>query len=197
MQNAIIIFIRNPELGKVKTRLAATIGNEKTLEIYKQLLQHTYEVVDEIYADKFVFYTDAVNENDIWNDYYKLVQADGALGQRMQHAFEFVFKLGYNNVCIIGSDCYDLNIDILRQAFTALKTNDVAIGPANDGGYYLLGLKEMKPALFLNKNWSTETVFTDTVLDCQNDKISYTTLPVLIDIDELSDLKQTALWVAT
>jgi uncharacterized protein len=194
MQNAIIIFVRNPELGKVKTRLAATIGDEKTLAVYKALLQHTRSIVDDVHADKFVFYTDAINPNDIWNDYFKLIQSTGDLGKKMQDAFKLVFNLGYNHVCIIGSDCYDLSTATIREAFTALKTKEVVLGPANDGGYYLLGTRHIYVALFEDKQWSTATVLANTEKDCKDLNLSYHLLPTLVDIDDIEDLKQTELY---
>jgi uncharacterized protein len=190
MNNALIIFVRNPELGKVKTRLAASIGDTKTLDIYTYLLQHTYEVADSIYADKFIFYTDAINENDLWNDYYKLVQSNGDLGERMEKAFQFVFNLGYTSACIIGSDCLDLNKEILNQAFSNLKNNDVVIGPAADGGYYLLGMNTVENPLFENKKWSTNSVFESTINDCKNKNLTYHLLETLTDIDTEDDLKK-------
>jgi uncharacterized protein len=194
MQNAIIIFVRNPELGKVKTRLAATIGNEKTLAIYKALLQHTRSIVDDVHAHKFVFYTDVTNPDDIWNDCFKLIQSNGDLGKKIQDAFQLVFNLGYNNVCIIGSDCYDLSTAIIRDAFTALQTKEVVLGPANDGGYYLLGTRQVHVALFEDKQWSTATVLADTEKDCKDLDLSYHLLPTLMDIDDIEDLKQTELY---
>jgi rSAM/selenodomain-associated transferase 1 len=187
MNNALIIFVRNPELGKVKTRLASSIGNEKTLEIYKYLLQHTQKVADSIYADKFIFYVDSIAENDIWNDYHKLVQSNGDLGQRMQNAFQFVFSLGYAAACIIGSDCLDLNKEILNNTFAALKEKDAVLGPATDGGYYLLGLQNTIPSIFANKNWSTNTVCKDTIANLETEQKTFTLLQVLSDIDTIED----------
>jgi uncharacterized protein len=187
MNNALIIFVRNPELGKVKTRLAANIGNEKTLEIYKYLLQHTQTIADAIYADKFIFYTDTINENDLWNDYYKLIQSNGDLGERMEKAFQFVFNLGYTAACIIGSDCLDLNKEILNNAFAILKEKDAVLGPAIDGGYYLLGMKKVEKNLFANKNWSTNTVCKDTIADLENEQKIFTILQELSDIDTIED----------
>ncbi len=189
MNNALIIFVRNPELGKVKTRLATTIGNEKTLVVYNYLLQHTHDVAESIYADKYIFYTDQVNENDLWNSYHKLVQSDGDLGNKMKQAFQFVFKLGYTSVCIIGSDCLDLNTRIINQAFSTLKNNDVVLGPALDGGYYLLGMNNVETPLFVNKEWSTDSVIKKTIADCEQNNLSFALLETLSDIDTEEDLK--------
>lgn len=191
-KNAIILFTKNPELGKVKTRLAKTIGNENALAIYKKLLQHTQSIVDPIDADKFVFYSDKINENDQWStaNYYKKLQFNGDLGERMAAAFQEVFCLGYQSVCIIGSDCYELNSAIITEAFDKLVHFDTVIGPTFDGGYYLLGMKQLHEALFQSKNWSTETVFEETANDFKNFALSTYSLTKLTDIDEEKDLPE-------
>ena len=191
-KNAIILFTKNPELGKVKTRLAKTIGNERALEIYKKLLNHTQEIVSVIEADKFVFYSDTITENDQWNtsEFYKKLQFNGDLGERMSAAFEEVFKLGYQSVCIIGSDCFELKPETIAEAFSKLELFDTVIGPTFDGGYYLLGMKKLHKELFQNKEWSTDSVFTDTDNDFKKMSLSSYNLVKLSDIDEEKDLPQ-------
>lgn len=190
MERAIIIFVRNPEAGKVKTRLAATVGNEAALFIYKKLLTHTLEITETMAADKFIFYADEVATNDIWQrpGFFKSKQASGDLGHRMCSAFIEVLSKGYHSVCIIGSDCYELSTVIIEQAFDLLRVNDVVIGPAKDGGYYLLGMKELYPKLFEEKIWSTGTVYDDTVSTIHQSGLAYKSLETLTDIDEEKDL---------
>ena len=194
MQNkkAIILFTKNPELGKVKTRLAKTIGNEKALYIYKKLLVHTQEIVTPVRADKFVFYSDSITEEDQWNagSFYKKVQHGDDLGKRMAHAFQEIFHLGYESVCIIGSDCYELTSAIIEKAFLALETNETVIGPTFDGGYYLLGMNQFHETVFNNKTWSTDSVYIDTITDFKNLNLSFSTLNKLSDIDEEKDLPE-------
>ncbi|QZK89660.1 TIGR04282 family arsenosugar biosynthesis glycosyltransferase [Flavobacterium sp. CHNK8] len=194
MQNkkAIILFTKNPELGKVKTRLAKTIGNEKALDIYKKLLVHTQEIVTPVRADKFVFYSDSITEEDQWNagSFYKKVQHGDDLGARMANAFQEIFCLGYESVCIIGSDCYELTSDIIDKAFLALETNETVIGPTFDGGYYLLGMNQFHETVFKNKTWSTDSVYIDTLTDFKNLNLSFSNLNKLSDIDEEKDLPQ-------
>ena len=191
-KNAILLFTKNPELGKVKTRLAKSIGNERALEIYKKLLTHTQSIASPIDADKFVFYSDSINNDDQWSatDYYKKLQFNGDLGQRMAAAFEEVFSLGYQSVCIIGSDCFELNSAIISDAFSKLENHDVVIGPTYDGGYYLLGMKLLHETLFQNKSWSTDTVFSDTIRDFDTLSLSSYSLIKLSDIDEEKDLPE-------
>lgn len=188
-KNLILIFTRNPELGKCKTRLAKTIGDENALTIYKMLLEHTEKVVRKVYADKAVYYSVKVRENDLWdsNLYQKHLQYGDDLGIRMENAFKNSFEAGYENVLIVGSDLYDLKPEHIQNAFEHLKTNDVVIGPAEDGGYYLLGMKKMHPSIFKNKKWGTASVRKDTLNDLSN--VNVHQIEMLNDIDLYEDLK--------
>ena len=187
IKNALIIFARKPELGKVKTRLAATIGNNKALDIYTKLLMHTRSVVKEANAETFIFLTEPTQDN-FWEPFSCELQIGNSLGERIQHAFEFIFKKNFYKCIIIGSDCPELSEEIVNSAFNKLETHDAVIGEAQDGGYYLLGTKHLIPALFKNKEWSTANVFSQTILDFKNEKLSYSTLPVLNDLDEEKDI---------
>ena len=184
-KKALIILTKNPELGKVKTRLAKTIGDEKALEVYKKLVLHTYKITANLNVDKFVFYSDNIETDDIWdaNLFVKALQQGSNLGDRMNAAFEHVFNLNYKSVCIIGSDCYELNADIIDTAFLQLEATNCMIGPTFDGGYYLLGLNNLQPELFKNIEWSTETVFDATVNICKKLHLSTSYLVKLNDVD--------------
>lgn len=188
-KNALIIFTRNPELGKCKTRLAKSVGDEAALNIYKYLLQHTANVSKKVDAERFVFYSEAIQQHDIWdnNHFNKKLQKGNDLGERMQNAFKDLLNLGYKNVLIIGSDLLDLNETIIESAFKKLDTNNVVIGPAEDGGYYLLGMKTLHKSIFTNKNWGTENVRKDTLNDLQKCNVSL--LQELNDIDTFDDMK--------
>ena len=189
MQNALIIFIRNPELGKVKTRLSATIGPVSALTVYMELLQHTFKISSENNADKFVYYSDSVTENDLWNapGFAKKIQASGTLGVKMNSAFTDLFALGYKKIMIIGSDCFELTAEIIGEAFKRLDDHDVVIGPANDGGYYLLGLKKMLGYIFRNKSWSTDCLYEETIADLRRNDNSFYSLIKLTDVDTEED----------
>lgn len=177
-------------MGKVKSRLAATVGEQRALDIYKQLLSHTHTVSKKIDADKFIFYEDFLNAEDLWGNsiYKKFLQQGSDLGQRMKHAFEKLFSGGYEKIIIIGSDCYELNTSILNDAYEALSIVDLIIGPASDGGYYLLGMAKFIPVLFDNKSWSSATVYADTIK--QAGQLNYTvqSLLTLNDVDVESDI---------
>lgn len=187
-KNLLLIFTRNPELGKCKTRLAATVGNENALAIYKFLLQHTARITKNLNAVKQVWYSEEVWENDIWENsvYAKKLQKGEDLGVRMANAFTSGFAAGFEKICIIGSDMYDLNQIDLEQAFESLNNNDYVIGGAEDGGYYLLGMKKFNPNLFQNKNWGTKTVLSNTLSDLENEKVHL--LQVRNDVDIYEDI---------
>jgi rSAM/selenodomain-associated transferase 1 len=193
MENALIIFVRNAEKGKVKTRLAKDLGDEKTLEVYKFLLQYTRDISISCNCSHFVFYSSYVHVHDVFDDdcFTKFVQEGQDLGERMMNAFEKVFKLGCKKVCIIGSDCYELETEIIDEAFERLGSDDVVIGPALDGGYYLLGMKQLHHDLFTAKDWGTSTVLDDTMASIQALGITCSELKALDDIDTEEDLLKT------
>lgn len=184
-----MIFTRPPVLGKVKTRLAADVGEEAALNIYHFLLEHTVSVTKGLEVVKQVYYSEEIIENDIWNNdvYEKKLQRGNDLGERMQNAFEDGFSNGYENIIIIGSDLFDLCREDLEKAFSLLQDHNFVIGPAEDGGYYLLGMKRMLPQLFQNKAWGTSAVFQETVKDLREENVSY--LEYRNDIDVYADIK--------
>lgn len=186
----LIIFYRNPELGKVKTRLAASIGDARAYSIYLLLANHTREVTHRFPCDKVVFYSDFVDEGDGWfnRTYKKQLQQGADLGERMENAFRYGFSLGYQSICIIGTDCLDLKETHLQQAFRKVLTHDVVIGPASDGGYYLLGMNRLHVSLFRNKPWSTSLVCQETLAETRLLGLTTWELAMLNDIDEERDL---------
>jgi rSAM/selenodomain-associated transferase 1 len=187
-KNALLIFVRNPVYGKVKTRLANTLGHRSALKIYLFLLNHTQIISQKTNAAIYVFYSDFIGENDLWNGYTKILQEGRDLGERMQHAFWLMFEKGYENVCIIGSDCYHLNAEILQNAFEQLKDKDAVVGPATDGGYYLLGIKKLHTSLFERMAWGSQTVLSATLAKLNELGLYYMLLPVLNDVDEAADV---------
>jgi uncharacterized protein len=189
-KNLILIFTRNPELGKVKTRLASTIGNKNALEIYELLLNHTNKIVKQIDVSKRVLYSEDINRNDIWDNslYQKQEQFGQDLGARMKNAFANAFDDGYEKVVIIGTDLYDLETSDIKTAFDKLDNYDAVIGPADDGGYYLLGLKFIPDGIFINKKWGTGSVLSDTLNDIEH--LNLWILKSKNDIDTFNDIKK-------
>jgi rSAM/selenodomain-associated transferase 1 len=185
-----MVFVRNPELGRVKTRLAKTIGDQAALEIYEILSKHTAEIISEIDSDKLIFYSEKIQDNDIWTviNCKKQIQTKGDLGQKMLDAFQYGFSLGYKKIIIIGSDLYSLRPKHIESAFEQLENYDVVIGPALDGGYYLLGLNSVIPEIFKQKQWSTSSILKDTLSDLK--KFNVNLLEPLNDIDTYEDLKK-------
>jgi rSAM/selenodomain-associated transferase 1 len=192
LKSALIIFVRNPVLGKVKTRLAEKLGKEHALSVYKKLLQHTRMITADISADRFVFYADYLNDNDQWSNggYYKKLQSGDDLGDRMKHAFVSLFANGYKSIAVIGSDCFELTGGLIEEAFEALEKYQTVIGPANDGGYYLLGMNTFIEDVFKSKRWGTSTVLKDTIDTIISGRHSVKMLPTLSDVDDIEDLKK-------
>jgi uncharacterized protein len=189
-KNLLIIFYRNPELGKVKTRLAKTLGDENALAIYLHLSSHTRAITENLMVDKVIYYSDFVDTEDAWanSTFQKKIQTGSDLGEKMRSAFATEFNNGYEKIIIIGTDCLELDEKIIQQGFDSLQKYDSVIGPAKDGGYYLLGIRKLIPELFINKKWSSDTVASDTTNDLTRLGYSYTQLPRLSDVDEERDL---------
>ena len=190
---ALIIFIKNPILGKVKTRLAKTVGEDEALEVYYKLLEVTRNAAKRVDATRHVYYSGFVDKNDQWSPIlfkkHKQNQSPD-LGTRMTLAFESEFKNGAQKVVIIGSDCPEISSDIIDRAFNFLESNDFVIGPTFDGGYYLLGMKAFSDEVFKNIEWSTSAVLTATLENINNEQKSYTLLTHLRDLDNEDDLNE-------
>ncbi len=187
--NLLLIFTRNPELGKCKTRLAAKVGDPSALEIYKFLLQHTVAITQNLKMDKQVYYSNSIWEDDIWNPttYQKKLQKGEDLGMRMMSAFHDGFHSGYEKIIIIGSDMYDLSQADLENAFDQLDKYDFVLGPAEDGGYYLLGMRTLDTSLFKGKKWGQDSVLKDTLNNLEGK--NYSLLDTRNDVDHYEDIK--------
>jgi uncharacterized protein len=190
MDNAIIIFVKNPVPGKVKTRLAAAIGNDKALRIYLELTAHTLYAAENVMADKYLYFSDEIDNSICKNmlSFRKAVQSGAELGERMKNAFKDLFAASYQKVIVIGTDCPGINAVVLQSALNDLSDADVVIGPASDGGYYLIGMKQLHTQLFDNVEWSTSSVLHTTVNRCIHTNLRYKLLSELNDIDEEKDL---------
>lgn len=196
-KNLLIIFVKNPELNKVKTRLAKSVGGQNALTVYHKLLQHTHDsaAAMKMPAEKQVWYSSKIDRTDLWEsgDFEKHLQQGESLGARMEKAFRDAFETGYARVVIIGSDCADLRPSHLDEAFESLRKKNAVVGPAEDGGYYLLGLNSFTPSVFRNIHWSEPTVLEETMNRLKKENFTVHTLERLNDIDTVDDLKNSGL----
>lgn len=176
-------------MGYVKTRLAATVGNDEALRIYHILLDKTRAAALSHGGARWLWYSDVAAGGDAWAaaDFEKRVQFPGDLGERMSHAFREGFAAGATSAVIVGSDCPELSPAILSEAFSALETNDFTVGPTPDGGYYLLGMRQYQPAVFEQIAWSTEAVFPATIERIKTLGATLHLLPILSDVDNETD----------
>ncbi len=190
MRNALLIFVKNPALGKVKTRLAKTIGDYNALKIYQYLLQNTMEHTYNLDMDKFVYYNEYIPTRDEWpnSTYQKELQMGKHLGEKMNNAFFKGFDEGYHKVVMIMPDCPKLSDTLIEKAFKSLDGSDLVIGPTKDGGFYLLGMKMLQESLFKNKTYETATEYNDTIQAAEKMSLNIFKLPILTDIDMEDDL---------
>ena len=169
--------------------MARTVGPEIALNIYQFLVRHTAEISSEINATKWVFYTEYSAKGDSFDDkkFAKFIQTGDDLGVRMRNAFKDGFSSGYKKIIIIGSDIYDLGKEDLNEAFGQLNQHDYVIGPAEDGGYYLLGMKSMDEEIFAGKPWGTAEVLKETLEDLKTE--DFKLLEMRNDVDIYEDIK--------
>ncbi len=194
----LIILTKNPEAGMVKTRLARSIGNEKALEVYETLRCHTARITAHVQAERIVYYSSFIptSTNNIFltSTFNTALQQGNDFGERMLHTIENGCAKSFNRIVLIGTDCYELTTEIIEEAFTLLEDSDAVIGPATDGGFYLIGMRRPVPEIFLNRQWSTSSVLEESVAMMQKLHIRYQLLQELSDIDTYDDLKKSALW---
>ncbi|MGC2062888.1 MAG: TIGR04282 family arsenosugar biosynthesis glycosyltransferase [Thermodesulfovibrionales bacterium] len=189
------IMIKYPEPGRVKTRLARDLGPEKAALICRQLtervMEQTVPVIGEYHRS--VFYDPPERRQDFvsWLPNENFTAQKGSnIGERMDNAIRYLLENGAEKAVITGADIPDLANGIIMQALKMLDHADVAVGPARDGGYYLIGLKSPMPELFRNIHWSTGDVFAETVSILKRSGKSFGVLPVLSDLDTIEDLAQ-------
>lgn len=186
----LLVFAKNPEKGKVKTRLAKTVGEEKAYQTYLKLMDYTLEVAEGADAHKQIWYSSFIDREDrSVPNFEKKLQRGKNLGERMLNAFRRGFEDRFEKIVIIGSDCPEITPQIIEDAFAGLDQNDVVIGPSEDGGYYLLGLRGIIPGIFSYIPWSTGRVFSETMNVLKKAGKDVTLLPTLNDIDTAEDLR--------
>ena len=198
----ILYFVKYPEAGKVKTRLARDMGTEEAARLYKKATEKNLAVLAEV-EEPFgltVVYDPPEKEAGIkvWFKPFQiedfLPQRGAGLGERLEHAFRFAFQrrpkeLPVRRVMALGSDTLALTPQIVTEGFEALEAFDCVIGPAKDGGYYLIGLNFEDAGIFRNIPWSTHEVYQSTVQYVERERLSYHRLPMLEGLDEIKNLK--------
>ena len=182
------IFAKPPLPGLVKTRLIPDIGPLKAARVYRYCLEYTLAVVRQSGLDYQLFVSEAGDDPLLQQEEYSL-QKGGDLGARMFHAFQELLKRSPDGALIIGSDCLDLTSLHLQQAARALADHELVLLPAVDGGYALIGCREINPALFARLRWSTDRVYRQTVANARQLNYRVSSLETVRDIDRLQDLE--------
>ncbi len=177
-------------LGKVKTRLAVTVGNVRALQVYRQLLNITRIASLGVDCQRQLYYSNAIEQDDAWPNVFfeKHRQVGADLGARMHHAFSTSFAEGATTAVLIGSDCPEISAALISTAFDTLEGHDIVLGPAEDGGYYLIGMKTVNISLFENMKWSTASLLEDTLARVSKLGLHVKMLPQLSDLDNEQDL---------
>jgi rSAM/selenodomain-associated transferase 1 len=191
----LLFFIKSPEKGRVKTRLASAVGDEMAVRLYRRFLLETLFTLN---RGTFLFYLCFYPENSLsdlkgWlgDDYLYMPQKGEDLGERMKNGFIDAFAMNFKRVVLIGSDIPDLPLEFIEEAFTSLQEKDIVIGPSLDGGYYLIGFKDKNFSLrvFEGIPWSTKRVFEETMKILKQEGLTVHTLQHWRDIDTIDDLK--------
>ena len=186
----LIVFVRAPRAGAVKTRLAQKIGASAACDAYQKLVHALLNRIDSI-RDVELRYSpdDAESEVRPWlkRSWTLSPQGSGDLGERLTRAFAESFAEGARRVVIIGSDCPWLSDGDIEEAWKGLERHDLVIGPAKDGGYWLVGLRQPKPEVFKGISWSTETVLAQTLEQARAGGLEFRLLRELSDVDTLGD----------
>ncbi|MDF5720593.1 MAG: TIGR04282 family arsenosugar biosynthesis glycosyltransferase [Rhizonema sp. PD37] len=190
----LIIFTRYPEAGKTKTRMIPALGTKGAADLHRQMTEHTLTQVKQLQSNAISFEVRFAGgdlqlmQGWLGSDSIYQSQGDGDLGQRMARSLFSAFQSGAEQAVIIGTDCPDVNADILAEAFAKLHHYNLVLGPAMDGGYYLVGLQYPIPELFIDIDWGTAKVLQQTVEVAENLNLSVAYLPYLADIDRPEDL---------
>lgn len=192
-KNLLIVFAKNIKLGKVKTRLAKTVGDDAAFEVYKYLVGLTEKQTEKLQdCDIHIYFSDVIIESK-WLGKDKFVQQGKDLGERMQNAFKDGFNSGYNRIIGIGTDLPDLNAEIMQSGLDVLKENDTVFGPAEDGGYYLIGMNKMIACIFEDKPWSQDGLLDITIAQLLSKGYTVKALKELNDIDNIADLRNSSI----
>lgn len=192
-ENVLIIFVKAPIPGTVKTRLQPKLTPEQSLSLYmamgEDLVSH-FRNAGSFDLQIHFWPPDAEAELHQWlgTDLSYVAQNKGDLGSKMHLAFSHAFDQGYHRAVIIGSDLPTLNNGHIRYAFQQLENHDVVLGPTDDGGYYLIGLRALYPGLFENVKWSTGQVWPQTLKNVRKNGLRLAQLPRETDVDTIAEV---------
>ena len=191
-KNLLGFFAKFPEPGKVKTRLARDIGPDAAADVCRRIAEYVLKrtASEDSGYRRIIFYMPETMRQQFsdWMPGEVLrAQTGGDVGERMDNALKELFDMGAEKAIVIGSDIPGLHTGIIVQAFHKLDSSDVVIGPARDGGYYLIGMKSPHPEIFRNMMWGTEKVFKETVTIIEKMGLSYGVVATLFDVDDLDD----------
>ncbi len=194
-KECLIIFTRYPEPGKTKTRLIPVLGAEGAATLQRQMTEQKLAQVRELQAAypvsvevHFTGGNEQLMQSWLGSSLIYQRQSEGDIGCRMASAFQASFEAGMNSVVLIGIDCPDLNAQLMAEAFQALHQHDLVLGPAVDGGYYLIGLRRLIPELFTGIRWSTAEVLPETLRIAHRLELAVAKLRLLSDVDRPEDL---------
>jgi len=187
--------VKNPQRGKVKSRLAAVIGDDSAVSLYKNLVAQMLSTLKEGTFPLYICFSPKNAQKPVKNwlgrEFRYIPQNGKDLGERMRNGFIDGFAMGYKRIVLIGSDIPDLPMKYIEEAFKSLKEMDAVIGPAYDGGYYLIGFKDktFSPQVFEGMAWGTQNVFDETIKKLKRFRRVVHPLPYLRDLDTVEDLK--------
>jgi hypothetical protein len=193
-KKCVVLFVRAPQMGMVKTRLAKKVGAEIALDLHQKFTEDLINTLTSVGSTVSIYYHPSESRSQLIHwlgpsfGYYP--QSGNDLGRRMEHAFCRSFEMGFNRVLLVGSDLPDLPVSFFHDAFTRLKTDDAVIGPSTDGGYYLIGFRDRTffPEIFLNISWGSPLVLEQTLDRFREHRDSVHLLPPWRDIDDFEDL---------
>jgi len=185
----LIVFVKNIKLGKVKTRLAKSIGDEGAFQVYKHLVDITEKATNQVSTEKHIYFSDVIIEEK-WQKTSKFIQKGANLGEKMKNSFKNGQKNKFDKIVLIGSDLPEISPEIIQKGFDELENHEIVFGPAEDGGYYLVGMTKPHYCVFENKPWSTTNLLEITINELKEKNISYSLLETLNDIDTIEDLRR-------
>lgn len=192
LERILIIFVKYPEAGSVKTRLAQSIGEERAASLYRLFVELLLKRISDTSFERLIFYSPAEKRGKLsgWlgGGLRLFPQRGDNLGQRLSNAFQFAFREGARKVVIVGTDIPLLDKEVILTAFQRLEDSQCVIGPSLDGGYYLLGLSHFDAKIFQNINWGTDKVLNETLQAVKHLGLAYSLLAECFDVDDIEDL---------